>query len=303
MVARVGSGIYANRQSATTETILVEGWTSSRALTREGPVKPLYLPADRAFLRYIEIPGEDPPLLWLHGWQCSSTGELMPAAVQSSLRGRRSLVIDFLGHGYSDKPPDFGYGIEDHARTIVALIDTQRLRDCGLVGHSMGGAVAILVSAARPAVVSLLVMAEGNVGPEGDRFDGQAEDRFVEHGFPDLLAGQAKEAEAQPDGLRAAHVGITRLVEPRAIYREAVSLEVETDPTLRSLLAGLEMPRWYLNGELSDPDPEFERELAAMGVGWKVVPQTGHPMGLQNPEGFAQTIAGLIPESWPWARR
>ena len=44
-------------------------------------MKPRYLPDGRAFLRYIEIPGDDPPFLWLHGWQCSSTGELTPAAV------------------------------------------------------------------------------------------------------------------------------------------------------------------------------------------------------------------------------
>lgn len=41
-------------------------------------MKPVYLPDNRAFLRYIEIPGDDPALLWLHGWQCSSTGELLP---------------------------------------------------------------------------------------------------------------------------------------------------------------------------------------------------------------------------------
>ena len=35
-------------------------------------MKAVYLPSDRAFVRYIEIPGDDPPLLWLHGWQCSS---------------------------------------------------------------------------------------------------------------------------------------------------------------------------------------------------------------------------------------
>lgn len=263
-------------------------------------MKAAYLPDDRAFLRYIEIPGEDPPLLWLHGWQCSSTGELMPAAVQAPLRGRRSLLIDFLGHGYSDKPLDFAYGLEDHARTIVALIDALSLSECGLVGHSMGGAVAVLVAAARPTVVSWLVMAEGNVGPQGDdRLHGQTEDEFVERGFPDLLAGQSKEAEAQPDGIRAAHLGITRLVEPRAIHREAVSEERETNPTLRSLLRNLEMPRWYLFGELSDPEPAFEQEMAVAGVGWKVVPQTGHPMGLQNPEGLAQTIAEVLPASWP----
>ena len=262
-------------------------------------MKAVHLADDRAFLRYIEIPGEDPPLLWLHGWQCSSTGELMPAAVRAPLRGRRSLLIDFLGHGYSDKPLDFAYGLEDHARTVVTLIDALGLSECGLVGHSMGGAVAILVAAARPTVVSLLVMAEGHVGPEGDDgLDGQTEDQFAERGFPAKLADQSKEAEAHPDSLGAAHLGITRLVEPRAIHREAVSMERETDPSLRSLLGGLEMPRWYLNGELSDPYPEFDREMMAIGVGLKVVPQTGHPMGLQNPEGLAQTIAEVIPASW-----
>jgi pimeloyl-ACP methyl ester carboxylesterase len=163
----------------------------------------------------------------------------------------------------------------------------------------MGGAVAVLVAAARPAVVSLLVMAEGNVGPEGgDRFDGQSEDRFVERGFPDLLDGQEKEATANPEGLRASHVGITRLVEPRAIYREAASMEVETTPTLRSHLGRLEMPRWYLIGGLSVPEPELEQEMAGLGVGWKVVPETGHAMGLENPQGLAQTVAEVLPASW-----
>ncbi len=263
-------------------------------------MKPFYLPDDRAFLRYIEIPGDDPPLLWLHGWQCSATGELMPAAVQAPLRGRRSLMIDFLGHGYSDKPLGFGYGVEDHARTIVALIDALGLRECGLVGHSMGGAIAVHVATARATVVSLLIMAEGNVGPEGGvRLGGQTEDQFVERGFSELVEAHSREAEAQPDGLRAAHLGITRLVEPRAIHREAVSLERRTDPSIRSLLRTLQMRRWYLQGELSDPEPELERELAAMGVGWKVVPKTAHVMGLQNPKGFAQAVAEVLAASWP----
>jgi hypothetical protein len=44
-------------------------------------------------------------------------------------------LIDFLGHGYSDKPSDFAYTVEEHARTVVALIDRLDLTDCGLVGH------------------------------------------------------------------------------------------------------------------------------------------------------------------------
>ena len=262
-------------------------------------MKPVYLPAERAFLRYIEVPGADPPLLWLHGWQCSSTGELMATAVQVALRGRRSLLIDFLGHGYSDRPPNFAYTREAHARTIVALIDALGLTECGLVGHSMGGAVAVHVATARPAIVSLLIMAEPAIDAGGEEpFGGLTEDQFVATGFRELLESQAQEAEAQPKGLRAAHLGITRLVEPHALHREGVSLEHGTSPSVRLLLGALQMPRWYLHGQLSDPEPDLQRDLEAMGVRWQVVPSTGHVMGLQNPEGFAQTVAKALAASW-----
>jgi pimeloyl-ACP methyl ester carboxylesterase len=261
-------------------------------------MKAVFLPSDRAFIRYLEIPGDDPPLLWLHGWQCSSTGELLPAAVQPSLRARRSLLIDFLGHGYSDKPPDFAYSMEEHARTIVTVIDALGLDRCGLVGHSMGGGVAVLVAGARPTIVSLLIMAEGSLDAEGGQaFDGQTEAEFVERGFEDLLGGRSRDALAEPAGLGAAHLGITRLVEPRALYREDVSMSNETNPSIRALLSGLEVPRWYLMGELSDPG-DLQADLDTMGVGWKVVPNTGHPMGLQNPAGFARMVADVVAESW-----
>jgi pimeloyl-ACP methyl ester carboxylesterase len=259
-------------------------------------VKALYLPGDRAFLRSIEVPGGDPPLLWLHGWQCSSTGELLPAAVQPSLRGRRSLLVDFLGHGYSDKPHDFAYSMEAHARTVVALIDALHLSKCVVIGHSMGGGVGVHVAMARPDIVTVLIMAEGAIfAPRGGKpLDGQTEEQFVTHGFEKLLEAQSKQAVAQPDSIQAAHLGMTQLLERRATYREAVSLENGTIPAVHSLLGQLQMPRWYLQGEASGPAPQQERDLATMGVGWRVVPKTGHPMGLQNPEGLANTIAELL---------
>jgi pimeloyl-ACP methyl ester carboxylesterase len=263
-------------------------------------MKACYLPEESAFLRYLEIPGDDPPLLWLHGWQCSSTGELLPVAVQEPLRGRRSLVVDLLGHGYSDRPLDFGYALEDHARTIVALIDAIGLASCGLVGHSMGGGIAVRVAAARPGIVSLLVMAEGALdGDDETPFDGQSEDAYAGHIFPQQLASQAAEAAENPSGLRAAHVGITRTVEPRAIYREAISLSRRGDPSMDSLLGSLQIPCWYLQGALSDPAPNTERIIRGMNVNWTVVPDTGHAMGLQNPLGFATAVAGAIAQSWP----
>jgi pimeloyl-ACP methyl ester carboxylesterase len=57
------------------------------------------------FLRFLEIPGDEPPIVWLHGLLCASTAELAPVAVRQPLASRRSLLIDFLGYGFSDRPP------------------------------------------------------------------------------------------------------------------------------------------------------------------------------------------------------
>jgi len=263
--------------------------------------KPVYLPGDRAFIRFTEIPGDDPPLLWLHGMMCSSTGELIQAAIQPELRGRRQLLIDFLGYGYSDRPTGFGYALEDHARTIVAVIDALALTECGVIGHSMGGGVGILVASARPHSVSLLIMAEGrlDVDPVGpDPIAAQSEQDFVEQGFADLLDGQTRDAEALPGGLRAAHLGITRLVAPHALHRAEVARGRETDPPLRSLVKDLQIPRWYLDGSESEPWGPRD-DLEAAGVEFRVVPDTGHMMALQNPRGLAQTIAEILADSWP----
>lgn len=266
-------------------------------------MKAIYLPAHKAFLRYLEVPGSDPPLLWLHGWQCTSSGELVEAAVQPSLSGRRSLLIDFLGHGYSDRPETFGYTLDDHADTIVSAIDALGLAECGIVGHSMGGTVGVRVAAARPDIVSLLVLAEGGpdiADPDPDdsrHLTSQGEADFVATSYAELLDGLAEAGLADPAGISAVHLGITRAVDPRAIYREAGSMDSTDQRALASVLVGLAMPRWYLHGELSEPEPDHERFLAESGIGFRIVPATGHAMGLQHPAGLAATVADVVAQS------
>ena len=257
-------------------------------------MKAFHLAVEQALLRYIEVPGQGPPLVWVHGLMCSSTGELLPTAVQEPLWGRRSLLVDLLGYGYSDRPVAFGYALEDHARTIVALLDGLAIQRCAVVGHSMGGAVAALVAAARPKIVSTLIVAEPALGDplSESEFAEQSEDEFATEGFAELLRSQQNDAEQQPAGFRAAHLGITRMVAPRALYRGAASLARGTSPTVRLLLKDLPMPRYYLQGEATPGGPQ--EDLVRAGVEWRTVPMSGHPMGLQNPFGFAVAVADAI---------
>jgi pimeloyl-ACP methyl ester carboxylesterase len=255
------------------------------------------------FLRYLEIPGDDPPILWLHGLLCASTAELAPVAVQEPLAARRSLLIDLIGYGFSDRPQQFGYSLADHAQTVVSLLDGLQLDRCYLVGHSMGGTIAALAASQRPEVVAALIMAEANLEPaeEGgaisDSIAEQSEEQFATSGLAELIQSQEQLALQDHSGTPAAHLGMVRILSARAVHRSARSLVRGTDPTVRSLLKGLPMPRFYLYGELSEftaQELEAEKDLQANGVEYLTVPRAGHPMGLQNPHGFAQRVAQAI---------
>jgi len=71
-------------------------------------------------------------------------------------------------------------------------------------------------------------------------------------------------------------------------------MAAEESPTRRQLLGTMAERCTYLVGELSEQDPEFDAELRALGVSQAVVPDTGHAMGLQNPEGFASAVADVL---------
>jgi len=266
-------------------------------------MRALHLPDEGGFLRWLEIPGSDPPIVWLHGIWCSSTGELAAAAVQPALRGRRSLLVDLFGYGYSDRPEQFGYTVEDHARAVIGLIDGLGLDRCALFGHSMGGVIATLVAAARPAIVATLILAEANVDAGAGIISGpiaeQTEQAFTGGGWEAMLADQRRGA-VERGGLPAAHVGIASLVPARALHVAATSLTRGSTPSVREILRTLPMPRYYLNGARSTasalpPQPD----LLASGVEWRTVPDTGHPMALENPAGLAELLETLLPEERP----
>ncbi|MCF3962459.1 alpha/beta fold hydrolase [Streptomyces fuscigenes] len=96
---------------------------------------------------YDHRPGSGPTLVFLHYWGGSArTWE----PVVERLAGRDTLTLDFRGWGRSRSLPG-PYGLERLAEDTLAVLADAGRTDYVLVGHSMGGKVAQLVAAARPA--------------------------------------------------------------------------------------------------------------------------------------------------------
>lgn len=89
--------------------------------------------------------GQGPlPILFLHGFASSATtwqelAGLFPGEEYTLF------LLDLKGFGLSAKPRDAAYSIEDQAELVKAFILDRGLRSLVLVGHSLGGAVALRV--------------------------------------------------------------------------------------------------------------------------------------------------------------
>jgi pimeloyl-ACP methyl ester carboxylesterase len=117
---------------------------------------------------HTEIRGHGPPVFLIHGFGTSS---FTWSKIGSALATDHTVVmVDLKGFGQSETPRDGHYSLRDHASAVLAVIDALELNGVSVVGHSMGGGVALLVAMAlereRPARLSRLVLIDGIACPQ-----------------------------------------------------------------------------------------------------------------------------------------
>jgi len=101
--------------------------------------------------------GSGPPVAFLHG--LLGSGQNFGAVAKSlAARGHRVLTLDLRNHGASPHAPTMSYPdmAEDAAETLAAA-DAWPAQ---VVGHSMGGKVAMALALAHPAQIRRLVIAD-----------------------------------------------------------------------------------------------------------------------------------------------
>ncbi|MFD3309294.1 alpha/beta fold hydrolase [Streptomyces sp. NPDC058694] len=239
-------------------------------------------------VRWTEAAGDGPARVYVHGLGAASTVYHAHIAARPELAGRRSLFVDLPGHGISDRPEHFGYTLDDHANALAAALDEAGATDAELIGHSMGGSVAIVLAHRRPDLVSRLVLTEANLDPRPPVTAGSGgiasyeEDEYVNGGHARVLEKVGPQWAAT-----------MRLADPRALHRTATGLFRGSNPTMRRMLEGMAIDRVYLQGALSG-ELEGREALEDAGVRVVTVPGAGHNIMFDDPAAFAAEVTGRV---------
>ncbi|MDG4858169.1 alpha/beta hydrolase [Streptomyces sp. T-3] len=238
-------------------------------------------------IRWVELPGEEPCRVYIHGLGATSPAYFAAVAVHPLLAGRRSLLIDMLGHGHSDRPTHFDYSLESHADALAEALTSAGVTGAEIVAHSMGGSVAIVLAARHPELVSRLVLVDANLDPLPRVPGSGGSSGIAAYTEEEFLAGGLQETL---DRVGPHWASTMRLAGPEALHRSARRLIQGTDPAMRELLLDLKIPRTFLLPEADLPFPGTA-ELEAAGVSVVAIPDCGHNIMLDNPEAFVRATA------------
>lgn len=107
--------------------------------------------------------GAGEPVVLVHGFPMSS--RLWHAVVRDFPPGHRLVVCDLPGYGRSD--PARAPGVASGVRSVIGLLDDLRIPRACLVGHGLGGTIALRVAAQAPTRVSHLALI--STPPPGER--------------------------------------------------------------------------------------------------------------------------------------
>ena len=254
-------------------------------------------PKIQAFIRYLDFPGNEPVVVYLAGLVTASSAAYPRTVIEPGLSDRHSILVDWFGCGYSDRPDHFDYSLEEHASTLSGLLDHIGSEQYILVGHSMGGAVAIELASKRSDLIVQLVLAEANLEAGGgilsSNIAGQTESDFIRTGYQELI-DNLRSAAMNGDSTTTIALGAWQVASPLAFHRSAVSLVRGTQPIMWEQLIQLSIPRTFIFGSRSleeyEEDKETYKRLEAHGIQVAIVPDAGHGMMVENPIGFADAI-------------
>lgn len=121
------------------------------------------LTRDGVRLHYVDEGAGEPAFIFVHGWCCNYT--FFQPQFDHFKSSHRVVSLDLRGCGESDQPED-GYDIPTLADDVAALCRDLGLTRPVVVGHSLGGMIAIELAARHPSLAGAVVAVDpGPIDP------------------------------------------------------------------------------------------------------------------------------------------
>ena len=245
-------------------------------------------------LNVVERGAGELSLVFLHYWGGSAdTWRLITSLLEPYYR---CIAYDQRGWGTSDSPPS-GYELGDLADDLATLIAHLDLRHYVLVGHSMGGKVAMLVASRKPLGLEALVL----VAPASP--------------FPQQLPEEAREAQRRAYDNRETALGAVQFLTFKkpddATTESLVQDSLKGSPgakeawpasaayeDISTAVREISVPSLVLVGDHDPQDPEEQqrRELLPLLLGshLTVLPDCGHLSPIEQPVLLAEAIRSFL---------
>ena len=215
--------------------------------------------------------------------------------------GRRVIALDLRNHGASPWDPAMDYPAmaADVAETLAAL----GAAPASVIGHSMGGKVAMALALTRPETVARLLVADiaPVAYPPGLRGYLEAMRALPLHPGLSRREAEAALAPAVPEpGIRAFLLQNLRFEGEAPAWRLNLAAIAAAMPVIEAFpdLAGpYPGPALVLSGERSDyVRPAHHAGIRALfpAVRFAVVPEAGHWVHAENPPAFLALAAGFL---------
>ena len=218
------------------------------------------------------------------------------AAVLGRLGGT-CVAADLGGFGRSGGTDPGPFTVEAYADVLIGRCDAMKLRRVVVVGHSMGGRVAMMMAARAPdRVVGLVLLAPSPPTPEPMTDAGRAalavarDDRFLAERQVEHITGDG----VRPETASAAVSDI--VAADAAAWRSWV--EVGSRQDLSAMMAAVTCPVTVLSGDRDTavPTDVVEREVVARLPQAKLVrvPGAGHLLPVEATDAVVDAINGML---------
>jgi pimeloyl-ACP methyl ester carboxylesterase len=283
--------------------------------------------SDGLSLHALEWSREGVPLLFVHGFgnDAHVWDDVAPAVAPYY----RTLALDLRGHGDSDRDPEARYDYDFHVADLEAVTARLGIERFVLVGHSLGGRIAMLFAGRHPERMAGLAIVDsapeldprGTVriqldlqrsaggaeasGGGGPSFASEAEYReLLARNYP--AAGREQLHRLARHGLRARADGRFEPKLDPAWFRgrkgagetEMRDREARITSELWDALARVPCPTLVVRGAASDVvsadvADRMAEEVLAQGR-LVVIPRAGHSVMVDNPEACRDALTAFV---------